>query len=127
MSKRLIALLALINEDNEVLISLRENRKEYNGFWEYPGGKVEKNDKGEPEICANLCLWCLHTVKWLYKRWTTDAALQDVVGRHRIIEGFKGGAQRISRKFLAQKVELTVKVEEGDRWHDRPAPGEEGG
>tara|TARA_B100000902_G_C26415898_1_gene484525 strand:+ start:51 stop:449 length:399 start_codon:yes stop_codon:yes gene_type:complete len=44
MKKRLIALLALINDNNEVLISLRQNRREYNGYWEYPGGKVESNE-----------------------------------------------------------------------------------
>ena len=44
MKKRLIALLALINDNNEVLISLRRNRREYDGYWEYPGGKVENNE-----------------------------------------------------------------------------------
>ena len=44
MKKRLIALLALINDNNEVLISLRKNRREYDGYWEYPGGKVENSE-----------------------------------------------------------------------------------
>ena len=44
MKKRLIALLALINDNNEVLISLRQNRREYDGYWEYPGGKVENGE-----------------------------------------------------------------------------------
>ena len=44
MKKRLIALLALINDNNEVLISLRQNRGEYDGYWEYPGGKVESSE-----------------------------------------------------------------------------------
>lgn len=44
MKNRLIALLALINDDNEVLISLRQNRTEYDGYWEYPGGKVENGE-----------------------------------------------------------------------------------
>ena len=44
MRKRLIALLALVNERNEVLISLRKNKKEYDGYWEYPGGKVEEDE-----------------------------------------------------------------------------------
>ena len=44
MRKRLIALLALVNEKNEVLISLRKNKKEYDGYWEYPGGKVEEDE-----------------------------------------------------------------------------------
>ena len=54
MSKRLIALLALINENNEVLISLRKNRKEYNGYWEYPGGKVEKGETIEQGLVREL-------------------------------------------------------------------------
>ena len=41
MNTRVIALLGLINEKNEVLISLRKNRTDYNDYWEYPGGKVE--------------------------------------------------------------------------------------
>ena len=44
MKKRLISLLALINDNNEVLISLRQNRREYDGYWEYPGGKVENGE-----------------------------------------------------------------------------------
>jgi len=44
MKKHLIALLALINDNNEVLISLRQNRREYDGYWEYPGGKVESSE-----------------------------------------------------------------------------------
>ena len=44
MKKQLVSLIALINQQNEVLISLRTRGKEYNGFWEYPGGKVEKNE-----------------------------------------------------------------------------------
>ncbi len=44
MIRQLVCLIALINEKNEVLISLRNNSEEYKGFWEYPGGKVEKNE-----------------------------------------------------------------------------------
>ena len=44
LRKRLIALLALVNEKNEVLISLRKNKREYDGYWEYPGGKVEEDE-----------------------------------------------------------------------------------
>ena len=54
MSKRLIALLALINENNEVLISLRKNRKEYNDYWEYPGGKVEKGETIEQGLVREI-------------------------------------------------------------------------
>ena len=54
MRKRLIALLALVNEKNEVLISLRKNKKEYNGYWEYPGGKVEEDETLEQAIIREI-------------------------------------------------------------------------
>ena len=44
MKIQLVSLIALINQQNEVLISLRNSSEEYNGFWEYPGGKVESNE-----------------------------------------------------------------------------------
>ena len=44
MKTLLVALIGLINENNEVLISLRENRTQYNNLWEFPGGKVEKDE-----------------------------------------------------------------------------------
>lgn len=44
MKIQLVSLIALINEQNEVLISLRNGNEEYNGYWEYPGGKVESNE-----------------------------------------------------------------------------------
>ena len=54
MKKRLIALLALINDNNEVLISLRHNRGEYDGYWEYPGGKVEKSETLEMALIREI-------------------------------------------------------------------------
>ena len=54
MRKRLIALLALVNEKNEVLISLRKNNEEYDGYWEYPGGKVEEDETLEQAIIREI-------------------------------------------------------------------------
>ncbi len=54
MRKRLIALLALLNEKNEVLISLRKNKKDYDGCWEYPGGKVEEDETLEQAIIREI-------------------------------------------------------------------------
>ncbi len=44
MKTLLVALIGLINENNEVLISLRKNRAQYNNLWEFPGGKVEEGE-----------------------------------------------------------------------------------
>tara|TARA_B100000989_G_scaffold86459_1_gene62206 strand:+ start:2233 stop:2631 length:399 start_codon:yes stop_codon:yes gene_type:complete len=54
MKRRLIALLALINEKNEVLISLRKNKEEYNGYWEYPGGKIESSETLEQGLVREI-------------------------------------------------------------------------
>ena len=54
MSNQIIVLLALLNENNEVLISLRENSDDYNGFWEYPGGKVREGEDVEEALIREI-------------------------------------------------------------------------
>ena len=54
MKRHLIALLALINHKNEVLISLRKNKEEYNGYWEYPGGKIESGETLEQGLVREI-------------------------------------------------------------------------
>ena len=54
MNMRVIALLGLINEKNEVLISLRQNRADYNDYWEYPGGKVENGETTDQALVREM-------------------------------------------------------------------------
>ena len=42
MKTLLVALIGLINEKNEVLISLRKNRDQYNNFWNFLEEKSRK-------------------------------------------------------------------------------------
>ena len=44
----------MVNEKNEVLISLRKQKKEYDGYWEYPGGKVEEGETIEQCIIREI-------------------------------------------------------------------------
>ena len=44
MRRIAVTLIGLINSENYVLISKRTNRVQFNGFWEFPGGKVEKGE-----------------------------------------------------------------------------------
>ncbi len=44
MKKIIVTLIGLINSENYVLISKRKNSASFNGFWEYPGGKVEEGE-----------------------------------------------------------------------------------
>ena len=41
---KIVVSIALINNDDHVLISKRPNNKPLSGFWEFPGGKVEKGE-----------------------------------------------------------------------------------
>ena len=54
MNSHLVALLGLINERNEVLISLRKNRMVFNNYWEYPGGKVEKGESVDKALVREI-------------------------------------------------------------------------
>ena len=44
MKRVVVTLIALVSSENYVLISNRNNRNIFNGFWEFPGGKVEKGE-----------------------------------------------------------------------------------
>ena len=50
----LVSLLALINKDNEVLIGLRPRNAKFSNYWEFPGGKVEKNEHPEQTIIREI-------------------------------------------------------------------------
>ena len=54
MKVELVSLIGLINERNEVLISLRKNSAEYTDFWEYPGGKVENKETIEKALLREV-------------------------------------------------------------------------
>ena len=44
MKRTIVTLIGLINSENHVLISKRAKGLEFGGFWEFPGGKVEKGE-----------------------------------------------------------------------------------
>jgi len=44
MKRTIVTLIGLVNSENYVLISKRKNNSEFSGFWEFPGGKVEKQE-----------------------------------------------------------------------------------
>jgi 8-oxo-dGTP diphosphatase len=63
----LVAAVALIDDDNRVLIARRPEGKPMSGLWEFPGGKVEFGETPEQalfrelkeELNIELCLPCL--------------------------------------------------------------------
>ncbi len=54
MEIKLVAACALVNEQGKVLINKRPEGKDYAGYWEFPGGKVEENETPEEAIIREL-------------------------------------------------------------------------
>ena len=50
----IVASVALINSDNQILIAQRPKEKHLSGLWEFPGGKVEKNESPENTLIREL-------------------------------------------------------------------------
>jgi len=54
MNIKLVVCVALIDEDGRVLIAQRPEGKSLEGFWEFPGGKVEMNESPETALIREL-------------------------------------------------------------------------
>ena len=51
---KIVVSIALINNYDEVLIAKRPNYKHLAGFWEFPGGKVEKDETPENALIREV-------------------------------------------------------------------------
>ena len=49
-----VALLALIDPDNRILISRRLHNKPMGGMWEFPGGKIENEEMPEDALIREI-------------------------------------------------------------------------
>ena len=54
MKLTLVVACALIDADNRVLIAQRPEGKTLAGLWEFPGGKLEPNERPEPALIREL-------------------------------------------------------------------------
>ena len=50
----IVAAVALIDVDGRILISKRPDNKYLGGLWEFPGGKLENNEKAEDALIREL-------------------------------------------------------------------------
>ncbi|WP_339717000.1 (deoxy)nucleoside triphosphate pyrophosphohydrolase, partial [uncultured Sneathiella sp.] len=50
----LVAAVALVDDDNRVLIAQRPEGKSMAGLWEFPGGKVETGETPEAALIREL-------------------------------------------------------------------------
>ena len=51
---KIVVSIALINNYDQVLIAKRPNNKHLAGFWEFPGGKVEKGETPENALIREV-------------------------------------------------------------------------
>jgi 8-oxo-dGTP diphosphatase len=54
MRRILVAAAALVDRDGRVLIARRPSGKEHAGLWEFPGGKIEPNERPEQALIREL-------------------------------------------------------------------------
>ncbi|MCQ2973569.1 MAG: (deoxy)nucleoside triphosphate pyrophosphohydrolase [Bacteroidales bacterium] len=52
--KKIIVTCAIIRKDNKIFIAQRPQNKNYGGYWEFPGGKLEPNETLEDCIKREL-------------------------------------------------------------------------
>jgi len=50
----IVASIAIIDANDQILIAKRPNKKHLSGFWEFPGGKVEKNESPENALVREV-------------------------------------------------------------------------
>ena len=51
---KIVVSIALINNENEILLSKRPKKKHLSGFWEFPGGKVEEGEAPEKALIREV-------------------------------------------------------------------------
>ena len=50
----IVASIAIIDANDQILIAKRPNKKHLSGFWEFPGGKVEKGESPENALIREV-------------------------------------------------------------------------
>ena len=50
----IVASVAIIDANDQILIAKRPNKKHLSGFWEFPGGKVEKGESPENALVREV-------------------------------------------------------------------------
>ena len=51
---KIVVSIALINNENEILLSKRPEKKHLSGFWEFPGGKIEEGETPEKALIREV-------------------------------------------------------------------------
>ncbi len=80
VKKVFVSLIALVNNENEVLIGKRPAKNNFPELWEFPGGKIKNNENPEQaiireakeEIGINLTKSCLAPLSFSTYKYRED-------------------------------------------------------
>ena len=80
VKKVFVSLIALVNDENEVLIGKRPSKNSFPGLWEFPGGKIKDDENAEQaiiretkeEIGINLTKSCLAPLSFATYKYSED-------------------------------------------------------
>lgn len=83
MKTMVVTLIGLVNSENYILISNRKNSSQFSGFWEFPGGKVEKGEslsealirETKEELGLNLSPSCISPLTFSVDRMEEQETL----------------------------------------------------
>ena len=50
----IVASIAIIDANDQILIAKRPNKKHLSGFWEFPGGKLEKDESPQNALIREV-------------------------------------------------------------------------
>ena len=88
--KIFVSVIALVNDENEILIGKRPSKNPFPGLWEFPGGKIKENENPEQaiireakeEVGINLTKSCIAPLSFAtYKHKNDDIILLLYIAR----------------------------------------------
>ena len=72
-----VSVAVLINADHQVLLAQRPLSKPWEGWWEFPGGKIEKDETSVDalyrEIYEEIGVKVTKFTKWVTRKYTYGA------------------------------------------------------
>ena len=71
-----VSVAVMINSDNQVLLGQRPYPKSWEGWWEFPGGKIEKGETPlealKRELKEEIGISVINAEKWIVRKYAYE-------------------------------------------------------